>query len=127
MLGPARQPQNAAQADGHSGGWPHGGFGNRLVDRVPRPTNRSSKRTSPMRVIFHGTRGSIAVPGQSTLRYGGNTACVEVRSAAGTLIVIDSGTGAFGLGQSLMDPSASPGIARRGHLLITHTHWDHIQ
>jgi phosphoribosyl 1,2-cyclic phosphodiesterase/CheY-like chemotaxis protein len=80
-----------------------------------------------MRVIFHGTRGSIAVPGQSTLRYGGNTACVEVRSAAGTLIVLDSGTGAFGLGQSLMDPSASPGIARRGHLLITHTHWDHIQ
>ena len=80
-----------------------------------------------MRVIFHGTRGSIAVPGPRTLRYGGNTACIEVRSSGGTLIVLDSGTGAFGLGQALIEGSTRPGLPRRGHLLITHTHWDHIQ
>lgn len=73
-----------------------------------------------MLVRFWGTRGSLAKAGPSTLRYGGNTSCVEVRSAAGTLVVIDCGTGAHGLGQSLEQPV-------RGHLLISHTHWDHIQ
>ena len=52
-----------------------------------------------MHVTFWGTRGSIPVPGPSTLRYGGNTSCVEVRSAAGTLVVLDCGTGSFGLGK----------------------------
>ena len=47
-----------------------------------------------MQVRFHGTRGFIAVPGPTTFSYGGNTACLEVRSAAGTLIVLDCGTGA---------------------------------
>jgi phosphoribosyl 1,2-cyclic phosphodiesterase/CheY-like chemotaxis protein len=77
-----------------------------------------------MLVRFWGTRGSIAKAGQSTLRYGGNTSCVEVRSAAGTLVVIDCGTGAHGLGQSLV---AEPKQPVTGHLLISHTHWDHIQ
>lgn len=54
-----------------------------------------------MIVRFWGTRGSIAKAGRSTLRYGGNTSCVEVRSAAGTLAVLDCGTGAHGLGQAL--------------------------
>ncbi len=77
-----------------------------------------------MRVRFWGTRGSIATPGPATLRYGGNTVCVEVRSDAGTLVVIDCGTGARGLGQSLM----AEGPPRpHGHILISHTHWDHIQ
>jgi len=77
-----------------------------------------------MRVKFWGTRGSIAKPGPDTTRYGGNTSCVEVRSSRGTLIIIDCGTGAHALGQSLL--AANPkGI--RGHILITHTHWDHIQ
>jgi phosphoribosyl 1,2-cyclic phosphodiesterase len=80
-----------------------------------------------MQVRFHGTRGSIAVPGPTTLRYGGNTACVEMRSAGGTLIVLDCGTGAFGLGQKLIAEALSRGAPLRGHLLITHTHWDHIQ
>jgi len=76
-----------------------------------------------MLVRFWGTRGSLAKPGPSTLRYGGNTSCVEVRTAAGTLFVLDCGTGAHGLGQALV-----AGRERvRGHLLITHTHWDHIQ
>lgn len=77
-----------------------------------------------MRVRFWGTRGSIAKPGPSTLRYGGNTSCVELRSKGGTLVVIDCGTGAHGLGQALLAEGPGP---RRGHLLISHTHWDHIQ
>ena len=76
-----------------------------------------------MQVSFYGTRGSLPVPGPGTIRYGGNTSCVGVRSAKGTLVVLDMGTGAFGLGQELAK-SAEP---VRGHVLITHTHWDHIQ
>jgi phosphoribosyl 1,2-cyclic phosphodiesterase/DNA-binding response OmpR family regulator len=76
-----------------------------------------------VRVRFWGTRGSIPKAGPGTVRYGGNTSCVEVRTAAGTLIVLDCGTGAHGLGQALM----AQGTPTRGHLLITHTHWDHIQ
>jgi len=76
-----------------------------------------------MLIRFWGTRGSLAKPGPSTLRYGGNTSCVEVRTASGTLIVLDCGTGAHGLGQALV----AGGAPVRGHLMITHTHWDHIQ
>lgn len=77
-----------------------------------------------MRIRFWGTRGSLPKPGETTLRYGGNTSCVEVRTSAGTLLVLDCGTGAHGLGQALLTSSESP---LAGHLLITHTHWDHIQ
>ncbi len=76
-----------------------------------------------MQVRFWGTRGSIPRPGPRMLRYGGNTACVEVRSAAGTSVVIDCGTGAVDLGAAL----CREGRAWRGALLISHTHWDHIQ
>jgi phosphoribosyl 1,2-cyclic phosphodiesterase len=77
-----------------------------------------------MRIRFWGTRGSLAKPGPSTVRYGGNTSCVEVRPADGTLIILDCGTGAHDLGRSLMASGERP---VRGHLLLTHTHWDHIQ
>jgi phosphoribosyl 1,2-cyclic phosphodiesterase len=75
-----------------------------------------------MRVRFWGTRGSVPTPGPSTVRYGGNTACVEVRTDAGTFFIFDSGTGIRELGLHL---------ARRGervsaHVLLGHTHWDHI-
>lgn len=76
-----------------------------------------------MDIRFWGTRGSLAKPGPHTVRYGGNTSCVEVRSAAGTRIVIDCGTGAHELGQAIM----REGVVSRGHVLISHTHWDHIQ
>jgi CheY-like chemotaxis protein/phosphoribosyl 1,2-cyclic phosphodiesterase len=66
----------------------------------------------------------LAKPGPTTLHYGGNTSCVEVRTDKGTLIVLDCGTGAHGLGQVLVGEDAQP---VHGHLLITHTHWDHIQ
>jgi len=75
-------------------------------------------------IQFWGTRGSIATPGSLTARYGGNTSCVEVRSARGTLVVLDCGTGARPLGRKLMSGGAK---GLRGNLLISHTHWDHIQ
>ena len=78
-----------------------------------------------MQVTFWGTRGSIAKAGPSTLRFGGNTSCIEVRSDAGTVVVLDCGTGAHGLGQSLV--ATGDGAPLEGHLLISHTHWDHIQ
>ena len=77
-----------------------------------------------MRIRFWGTRGSLAKPGPTTLRYGGNTSCVEVRTPDGGLVILDCGTGAHGLGQELQVSSPPP---LHGHLLITHTHWDHIQ
>lgn len=76
-----------------------------------------------VQIRFWGTRGSLAKPGPHTVRYGGNTSCVEVRSAAGTRLVIDCGTGAHELGQAIM----REGGMSRGHVLISHTHWDHIQ
>jgi phosphoribosyl 1,2-cyclic phosphodiesterase len=77
-----------------------------------------------MRIRFWGTRGSIPKPGPTTIRYGGNTSCVEVRSEAGTVVVLDCGTGAFALGSELMQHGPKP---LRGYMLISHTHWDHIQ
>lgn len=77
-----------------------------------------------LRVQFWGTRGSLAKPGPRTVCYGGNTSCVEVRAADGTLLVLDCGTGAHDLGLALLASGERP---LRGHLLITHTHWDHIQ
>jgi ribonuclease BN (tRNA processing enzyme)/CheY-like chemotaxis protein len=77
-----------------------------------------------MKVRFWGTRGSISKAGKETLRYGGNTSCVELRSAAGTIIALDCGTGAQGLGQELLRDGDA---AKRGHILVSHTHWDHIQ
>jgi phosphoribosyl 1,2-cyclic phosphodiesterase/DNA-binding response OmpR family regulator len=76
-----------------------------------------------VRVQFWGTRGSIAKPGPSTARYGGNTSCIEARSARGTLVVVDCGTGGHSLGQNLS--TGANGL--RGHLMISHAHWDHIQ
>jgi CheY-like chemotaxis protein/phosphoribosyl 1,2-cyclic phosphodiesterase len=75
-----------------------------------------------VRVKFWGTRGSIPVPGAETVRYGGNTPCVEVRTDDGTLIVLDCGTGARKLALQL-----APTGPVRVHLLIGHTHNDHIQ
>ena len=76
-----------------------------------------------MRIRFYGTRGSIATPGPTTVRYGGNTSCVAVRSESGTLVILDVGTGAAILGRELM----AEGSIGRGQILIGHTHWDHIQ
>jgi phosphoribosyl 1,2-cyclic phosphodiesterase len=74
-----------------------------------------------MRVTLWGTRGSLAAPGPETARYGGNTSCVEVRDRAGTVLVLDAGTGIRRLGTALPQ-----GLARVD-LLLTHLHMDHLQ
>jgi phosphoribosyl 1,2-cyclic phosphodiesterase len=74
-----------------------------------------------VRVDLWGTRGSIPSPGPETIRYGGNTSCVGVTLADGSLVVLDAGTGIRGLGLAL------PTEPTRIHLLLTHLHLDHIQ
>lgn len=78
-----------------------------------------------MKIRFWGTRGSIPTPGQRTVRYGGNTACVEVRDEQGTLLILDAGTGLreLGLNLSLNGSKAPLDI----DLFLSHLHWDHIQ
>ena len=76
-------------------------------------------------VRFWGTRGSIPSPGPSTVRYGGNTPCVEVRTADGWLIILDAGTGIRELGRSLLE--RADGAPVEGDIFLTHVHWDHIQ
>jgi phosphoribosyl 1,2-cyclic phosphodiesterase len=78
----------------------------------------------PPRIKLWGVRGSLPVPGPATIRYGGNTSCVEVR-ADGEIIVLDAGTGIRGLGLALEKEFYRETIKLT--LLITHTHWDHIQ
>ncbi len=73
------------------------------------------------RVVLWGTRGSVAAPGSETARYGGNTSCVEVRGAEGSLLVLDAGTGLRPLGASL------GATLSRIDVLLTHLHLDHIQ
>ena len=76
------------------------------------------------RVTFWGVRGSIPTPGPATARYGGNTPCVAISSDAGRLIVLDAGTGIRPLGDTLMRHHSGP---LEVDLLLSHTHWDHIQ
>ncbi len=73
-----------------------------------------------MRATIWGCRGSLAAPGASKLRYGGDTSCVEVRLSDGTLIVLDAGTGIRELGAHLAEE-------REVHLLLTHLHIDHVE
>ena len=73
---------------------------------------------------FWGVRGSIPTPGRATVRYGGNTSCVEVR-VGDEILILDAGTGIRPLGQALM--AEFPRRSLRLTVLLTHTHWDHIQ
>ena len=75
-------------------------------------------------VRFWGVRGSIPTPGPNTVFYGGNTTCVELR-ADGQLIILDSGSGIRLLGQQLAQEFKGRSLDLT--LLLTHTHWDHIQ
>jgi phosphoribosyl 1,2-cyclic phosphodiesterase len=72
-------------------------------------------------IHFWGVRGSIACPGPETVRYGGNTPCVEMRVGKERLI-FDGGTGLRVLGQSMLSQ-----MPVEAHLFFTHSHWDHIQ
>jgi len=75
-----------------------------------------------MRLTIWGCRGSVPTPGSDTVRYGGNTSCVEVGLSNGAVLVLDAGTGIRPLGLELLDR----GI-RRLHLLLTHLHLDHLE
>lgn len=75
-----------------------------------------------MKVKFWGVRGSIASPGPRTVRYGGNTTCIEIRTDHNELIILDAGTGIFPLSQTLLAE-----LPVTANVLITHSHWDHIQ
>jgi phosphoribosyl 1,2-cyclic phosphodiesterase len=82
-----------------------------------------------MKVRFWGVRGSHPAPGGATVRYGGNTSCVEVRptaDAGGPRIIIDAGTGLRKLGKEMMSQEYGEG-GGVAHVLVSHTHWDHIQ
>jgi phosphoribosyl 1,2-cyclic phosphodiesterase len=72
-------------------------------------------------VQFWGVRGSIPAPGPSTVRYGGNTSCIEMR-VNGKHLIFDGGTGLRMLGKSL--ESETP---LNSYIFFTHYHWDHIQ
>ena len=78
-----------------------------------------------LRIQFWGTRGSIPSPGPQTVRYGGNTPSVEVRTSDGWLIILDAGTGLRELGRSLIERANGAPIV--GDIFLTHAHWDHIQ
>ena len=77
------------------------------------------------RLRFWGTRGSIPTPGPATVRYGGNTPSIEVRTPTGSLVVLDAGTGIRELGRALI--ARANGSPITGDIYLTHAHWDHIQ
>ena len=90
------------------------------------PAGVAARPDVPLTVRFWGTRGSVPTPGPTTVRYGGNTPCVEVRTADGRLVVLDAGTGIRPLGRALV-AAAGPDQAIEGDIFISHAHWDHIQ
>jgi phosphoribosyl 1,2-cyclic phosphodiesterase len=75
-------------------------------------------------VRFWGDRGSIPCPGPDTVKYGGNTACLEIR-ADEKLVIVDFGTGVRPLGDWLLANDFKKGPIDTD-IFITHTHWDHI-
>lgn len=98
---------------------------------VPDAISLPAKKTAPNSGIIHptsfrfwGVRGSIPTPGSETAFYGGNTSCVEFRYGS-EIIVLDSGTGIRPLGASLIQEFQQEPIDLT--VLISHTHWDHIQ
>ena len=98
---------------------------NRLSEETSTPTetNRQATPGAPW-FRFWGVRGSIPTPGATTIGYGGNTTCVEVR-AEGQVIVLDAGSGLRLLGRELTAEFGDDPMELT--LLLTHTHWDHIQ
>ncbi len=77
-----------------------------------------------MIVRLWGVRGGMPVPGPDTVRVGGNTPCVEVRTGDNQIIILDAGTGIRPLGDKIMQETTGRAVAT---LLISHTHFDHIQ
>ncbi len=80
-----------------------------------------SRIENQFKVHFWGVRGSIPCPGPTTVRYGGNTSCVEMQ-VNGKHLIFDGGTGLHVLGQSLLSK-----MPIEAYIFFTHSHWDHMQ
>lgn len=80
-----------------------------------------SEEKGDFAVKFWGVRGSVPTPGKDTIRYGGNTSCLEMH-IAGKRLIFDGGTGMRELGEELMQE-----IPVEAYIFFTHYHWDHIQ
>ena len=93
---------------------------------LPPPEEPRAEKSliGPIAIRFWGVRGSIPTPGPDTVDFGGNTSCVEVR-VGGQVIVLDAGSGIRRLGQSLAAEFRDRNL--NVTLLVSHTHWDHIQ
>lgn len=100
----------------------------RLCDDIetgsPPPAASDTAIHQPALLRFWGVRGSIPTPGPGTVRFGGNTSCVEIR-AHGEILILDGGTGLRPLGRELINEFQDRHLNLT--LLLTHTHWDHIQ
>lgn len=86
-----------------------------------------------MKAKFWGVRGSIPTPGESTVRYGGNTSCVSIEGDNGELIILDGGSGLRNYGINILETkqfdlsSETPVNPLTFHIFFSHVHWDHIQ
>ena len=101
-----------------------GAFSSFVNDPIPDFPAGGNGSTPATQLKFWGVRGSIPSPGPDTIFYGGNTSCVEVRVGS-EIIILDAGTGIRPLGLSLEKETKDKPVHL--NLLITHTHWDHIQ
>jgi len=103
-----------------------------LLERLGTGTSKVARQglaaaganPAPTRLKFWGVRGSIPTPGPGSVHFGGNTTCVELRTG-GEIIILDAGTGLRALGRELSEEFGSQPLNLT--LLLTHTHWDHIQ
>lgn len=95
-----------------------------MVDKIVKAVQHKQKKMQKQMMIqFWGVRGNLPVPGEDTLRYGGNTNCVTVHIPDKPLLIFDAGSGIRKLSESLGDTRAKP---ITGKIFISHPHWDHI-
>jgi phosphoribosyl 1,2-cyclic phosphodiesterase len=78
-----------------------------------------------VRLKFWGVRGSTPTPQIENLKFGGNTSCIELRTAQNECLILDGGSGIRGLGQCLVKEAKDAPVDAK--ILLTHYHWDHIQ
>lgn len=100
------------------------GFAQRAMAAQASESKTSSQSLQTTKVRFWGVRGSLPTPGAGTVHYGGNTSCIEVR-VGDQIIILDAGTGIRALGGQLASEFKDKSLELT--LLLTHTHWDHIQ
>jgi phosphoribosyl 1,2-cyclic phosphodiesterase len=94
------------------------------VETLPKPEVEATSGPAA-KLRFWGVRGSTPTSDRDTLRYGGNTPCVELTTPEGTRIILDCGTGIRNLGKNW--ESGANGSLNTPHIFVTHYHWDHIQ